>query len=115
MKNSIYSSLITLGLLCLLSCEKNNPSDLFYYDETGCSDVWWNGAPSYDTLTPQIYQDVVSSYLEDKNIELISFSIDYDSTKAEFCLGCICKTGAVLQVEVKSGRKQKMRRIGFYP
>ncbi len=106
---------MTLGLLCLLSCEKNNSSDLFYYDETGCSDVWWNDAPSYDTLTPQIYQDVVTSYLEDKNIELISFSIDYDSTKAEFCRACICKTGAIIQVEVESGRKQKMRRIGFYP
>ena len=55
------------------------------------------------------------SYLEDKNIELISFGINYDSAKAEVCLACFCRTGNVLQVEVEVGRKQKMRRIGFYP
>ena len=101
--------------LSLMSCDKNRSSDLFYYDETGCSDPWWNDTSYYDTLTTNIYKEIVASYLEDKNIELISFGINYDSAKAELCLACFCRTGNVLQVEVEAGRKQKMRRIGFYP
>lgn len=114
MKNSIFI-FFTMIFLSLMSCDKNRSPDLFYYDETGCSDAWWNDSQSYDTLTPDIYREIVASYLDDKNIELISFGINYDSAKAEACRACFCRTGNVLQVEVEAGRKQKMRSIGFYP
>jgi hypothetical protein len=116
MKKLLFIPIMSLVLMILPSCEQNTSSDIFYYDETGCSDVWWQDTPSGDTLTPQIYEDWVTSYLENKNIKVVSFQVIYPSTVVLSCRACHCKTGDILQVEVevKSGNKRKMRRIGFY-
>lgn len=110
MKKYLFIPLI----LMLVSCEKELTPNLFFYDETGCSDAWWEDAPQIDTLTPQIYEEWVTNYLEIKNIEVFSFQITYDSTVAELCYACHCKTGVVLELEVESGKRRKMRQLGFY-
>lgn len=104
--------LVGLGLAGISSCENASSSDLFYYNETGCADLWW--VDFSDTLTPGTYESFVEAYLLDENIEMQSFQTFYDSAVAEFCMACHCNTGTVLQVEVASGNKRKMRRLGFY-
>ena len=69
MKKFLFIPLI----LMLVSCEKELTPNLFFYDETGCSDAWWEDAPQIDTLTPQIYEEWVTNYLVIKNIEVFSF------------------------------------------
>ena len=101
-------------ILMLVSCEKEWTTNLFFYDETGCSDAWWKDAPQIDTLTPQIYEERVTNYLENRSIEVFSFQITYDSTVVELCFACHCKTGVVLEIEVESGKRRKMRQLGFY-
>ena len=110
MKKYVFISLI----LMLVSCEKESTPDLFFYNETGCSDAWWEDAPQIDTLTPEIYEEWVANYLESKNVEVFSFQITYDSAVAELCMACDCKTGRVLELEVESGKRRKMRQLGFY-
>ncbi|MAZ97536.1 MAG: hypothetical protein CMP53_08450 [Flavobacteriales bacterium] len=100
--------------LAFIACEKDTSPDLFYYDETGCADAWWVDAPPIDTLTMDIYEEYVASYLENNNVEVLSFNVTYDSTVAQVCMACFCKTGKVLQIEVQSGKKRKMRQLGFY-
>ena len=38
----------------------------------------------------------------------------FDSTVAQLCRACFCKTGTVLELEVESGKRRKMRQLGFY-
>ena len=110
MKRYFFVPLIVM----LLSCEKESTLDLFFYEETGCSDAWWEDTPQIDTITPQIYEECVTHYLVTRNIEVYSFQITYDSTVAELCFACHCKTGVVLELEVESGKRRKMRQLGFY-
>ncbi len=100
--------------LAFVACEMDTTPDLFYYNETGCSDAWWDDAPQIDTLTPELYEEWVTNYLESKNVEVFTFQITYDSTVAEFCMACHCRTGTVLELEVESGKRRKMRQLGFY-
>jgi hypothetical protein len=100
--------------LAFVACEMDSTPDLFFYDETGCSDAWWVDAPPIDTLTTDIYKELVASYLESNNVEVLSFHVTYDSTVAQLCRACFCKTGTVLELEVESGKRRKMRQLGFY-
>ncbi|HCP40913.1 MAG TPA: hypothetical protein DIT65_03895 [Cryomorphaceae bacterium] len=112
MKKHLVLILYGLILAGASSCENSSSSDIFYYDETGCADVWW--VNFNDTLAPGVYESVVSAYLLNADIEMYSFDTFYDSTVAELCFACHCRTGTVLQVEVESGNKRKMRSLGFY-
>ncbi len=113
MKNYFTLVLFGLGLAGISSCENSSDSDLFYYDETGCADLWW--IDFNDTVVaPGVYESVVRTYLLNEGIEMHSFHTFYDSTVAELCFACHCHTGTVLQVEVASGNRRKMRRLGFY-
>ena len=114
MKESLLIPLISLILIMLSACEQDTSSDIFYYDETGCSDAWLNYNTPLDTITPQIYEEWVTSYLESKNIEVVSFQVTYAPVGTINCLACDCKTGDILEVEVESGKSTKLRRIGFY-
>lgn len=113
MKVCLKLSLSVLLFLGVCSCEDDSRTDVFYYDETGCADLWW--VDFNDTVVaPGVYESVVRTYLLNEGIEMHSFNTFYDSTVAELCFACHCHTGTVLQVEVASGNRRKMRRLGFY-
>ena len=54
-----------------------------------------------------------SSIKKSENIDLISLTHEYDSSKAEFCLACHCKTGKVFELIVPKNDKRKMKRLGL--
>ena len=113
MKNFSTLFLIFISFAGFSSCENSSGSDLFYYNETGCADLWW--VDFNDTVVASgVYESVVRTYLLNEGIEMNAFHTFYDSTVAELCFACHCHTGLVLQVEVQSGNKRKMRRLGFY-
>jgi hypothetical protein len=113
MKKFFFFVLVSISLVGFTSCENSLGSDLFYYDETGCADLWW--VDLNDTVVaPGVYESVVRTYLFNEGIEMYSFHTSFDSTVAELCYACHCRTGTVLQVEVASGNRRKMRRLGFY-
>lgn len=112
MKVCLRLSLLLLLFLGVSSCENESRTDTFYYDETGCADLWW--VDFNDTITPSAYEEVVRAYLQDERIEMYSFQTYYDSTVTQLCFACHCKTGTVVRVEVEPGKKNKMRVLGFY-
>jgi hypothetical protein len=98
-------------ILFSFSCTKINQTT-FYWDETGCSDPWLDFY-SADTFSQETLNNAIRDYLLSENIDLISLSHEYDSSKAEFCLACHCKTGKVFELIVPKNDKRKMKRLGL--
>tara|TARA_B100001057_G_scaffold98476_1_gene95219 strand:- start:1476 stop:1850 length:375 start_codon:yes stop_codon:yes gene_type:complete len=98
-------------ILFSFSCTKINQTT-FYWDETGCSDPWLDFYTA-DTFSQEALNNAIRDYLLIENIDLISLSHEYDSSKAEFCLACHCKTGKVFELIVPKNDKRKMKRLGL--
>ena len=98
-------------IISLFSCTKNSQIT-FYWDETGCSDPWLDFY-STDTFSQEAQNNAIRDYLLSENIELISLSHEYDSSKLEFCLACHCKTGKVFELIVPKNDKRKMKNLGI--
>ena len=104
--------LFALSIISLsISCTKN-PQINFYWDETGCFDPWLDFYTA-DTFSQAAQYNAIRDYLLSENIELISLSHEYDSSKAEFCLACHCKTGKVFELIVPKNDKIKMKKLGL--
>ncbi len=98
-------------IISSFSCTKNSQIT-FYWDETGCSDPWLDFYTA-DTFSQEAQNNAIRDYLLSENIELISLSHEYDSSKAEFCLACHCKTGKVFELIVPKNDKRKMKNLGI--
>lgn len=98
-------------IISSFSCTKNSQIT-FYWDETGCSDPWLDFY-STDTFSQEAQNNAIRDYLLSENIDLISLSHEYDSSKAEFCLACHCKTGKVFELIVSKNDKRKMKNLGL--
>ena len=98
-------------IISSFSCTKNSQIT-FYWDETGCSDPWLDFY-STDTFSQEAQNNAIRDYLLSENIELISLSHEYDSSKVEFCLACHCKTGKVFELIVPKNDKRKMKNLGI--
>ena len=98
-------------IISSFSCTKNSQIT-FYWDETGCSDPWLYFYTA-DTFSQEAQNNAIRNYLLSENIDLISLSHEYDSSKAEFCLACHCKTGKVFELIVSKNDKRKMKNLGL--
>ena len=98
-------------IISSFSCTKNSQIT-FYWDETGCSDPWLDFYTA-DTFSQEAQNNAIRDYLLSENIELISLSHEYDSSKVEFCLACHCKTGKVFELIVPKNDKRKMKNLGI--
>ena len=108
LRHSLYIFSI---IISSFSCTKN-PQITFYWDETGCSDPWLDFYTA-DTFSQEAQNNAIGDYLFSENIYLISISHEYDSSKAEFCLACHCKTGKVFELIVPKNDKRKMKNLGI--
>ena len=98
-------------IISSFSCTKNSQIT-FYWDETGCSDPWLDFYTA-DTFSQEAQNNAIRNYLLSENIDLISLSHEYDSSKAEFCLACHCKTGKVFELIISKNDKRKMKNLGL--
>ena len=98
-------------IISSFSCTKNSQIT-FYWDETGCSDPWLDFYTA-DTFSQEAQNNAIRNYLLSENIDLISLSHEYDSSKAEFCLACHCKTGKVFELIVSKNDRRKMKNLGL--
>ena len=98
-------------IISSFSCTKSSQIT-FYWDETGCSDPWLDFYTA-DTFSQEAQNNAIRNYLLSENIYLISLSNEYDSSKAEFCLACHCKTGKVFELIVSKNDKRKMKNLGL--
>jgi hypothetical protein len=112
MKNIILFVFAFVGISLFTSCEKD-AANTFYFDAIGCDNPWDNYYTA-DTFSYEHLRFAINGFLTDENIDVNSIEIDFDSTKMELCYACHCKTGTVIIVNVESGKKWKMKNLGFY-
>ena len=74
-------------------------------------EVGISNSPFSKNLNDNLYNEY--AMLKSENIDLISLSHEYDSSKAEFCLACHCKTGKVFELIVSKNDKRKMKNLGL--
>ena len=110
MKKSFF--ILTSKLTLFYSCSKNSEPTIFYWDETGCSDPWLDFYTA-DSFSQEEQYLSIENYLSSENIELISVVHFYDSTKAEFCLACHCKTGKIFELTIPKKDKGKINNLGI--
>ena len=110
MKYLIYFTIATI--IFFFSCSKNTEPTTFYWDETGCSDPWLDFYTA-DSFTQVGQYLSIEDYLSSENIELISVTHFYDSTKSELCLACFCKTGKIFELTIPKKDKRKINKLGI--
>lgn len=87
---------------------REETTEIFYWDESGCADYWGDSVEGESVVT------IISRYLKTKGVTILKFSIDFDTSKVEYCMACHCKTGRVYSVVVPASEKSKMRDLHFY-
>lgn len=109
MKNVV---IILLGIL-LINCSSNDTDieqNLYYYDQTACSDPWKTGQhDSNDKTTLELRK-----YLE--NLEVIVLGINFKdiSKKGEMiCDACRCPTGTRIIINIHERDSEKVIDVGF--
>lgn len=93
----------------LSSCKKEN-MEIFYWDETSCSDPW-------QAEHPVIEEEKIANiklYLSKEDISVEAIHIEFDSSKTQLCQACNCTTGNVIGLKVLSKYKEKMEQLNFY-
>ena len=109
MKNTSLFLLSLFSFILIASCNKDD-TEVFYWDETSCSDPWQT---NYND-TDEEKKANIELYLTDKNIEVEGINFEYDSSKVTFCTACNCTTGNVIGIKVSSKDKEKMEELNFY-
>ncbi|WP_181163634.1 hypothetical protein [Pontibacter mangrovi] len=72
-----------------ISCEKEESSTQFYWEQTKCSDPWGTGENNTNTETVL----AVTKYLEDEGISVLNVEFDNNSELDSLCESCGCGTG----------------------
>lgn len=94
----------------LIACNKEDDTELFYWDETGCSDPWLQNSEDTEKQT----KDLIRKFLLKGNVNVEEIRFEFDQTKMQNCRACHCKTGRIIIVEVASTDKNKMKELEFY-
>ena len=108
MKNLKLPLIISLTVI-LFSCSKNEPLSM-RWDLTGCFNPW-DGHFSLDTFSTEGYNAGVYEYLSDEGIDVNYITSEFDSSKAELCFACHCKTGTVIRVNIPTKDRRKLKNL----
>jgi len=103
--------LFALILICILliSCNNENSTDnIFYWDQTGCSDPWDvnENFSNSDTLVS------LSAYLESEGVIVLNARTERTS-EGPFCFACSCTTGLRIFITISETDNTKAESLGF--
>ncbi|WP_107039056.1 hypothetical protein [Brumimicrobium mesophilum] len=107
-KVTLFIMLISLFTF-ISSCNKDK-TEIFYWDETSCSDPWQ--ANAYDPEEEK--KASIKLYLLNEDISVEAVNFEFDSSKAQFCEACSCTTGNIIAMKVSSKDTGKMEELNFY-
>ena len=108
MKNIKISLIISLTII-LFSCTQNEPLSM-RWDLTGCFNPWDNHF-SLDTFSTESYNAGVYNYLSEEGIDVNYITSEFDSSKAELCFACHCKTGNVITINIPKKDRRKLKNL----
>ena len=109
MKNVV---IILLGIL-IISCSSNDTDieqNLYYYDQTGCSDPWKTGQHDSNDKTAL----ELRKYLENLEVIVLGVSFKDISKKGEMtCDAYTCLTGTRIIINIHEHDSEKIVDVGF--
>ena len=104
----LFLYLFIAGVL-VAACNKDEAVTM-RWDLTGCSNPW-DSQINLDTFTTEGYHQGIYDYLSSENIQVNYISSEFDSSKAEVCLACHCKTGEIILINIPKRDKSKLKRL----
>ena len=96
-------------VIIVAACNKDEAVTM-RWDLTGCSNPW-DSQINLDTFTTEGYHQGIYDYLMAENIAINYISSEFDSSKAEVCLACFCKTGEIILINIPKRDKSKLKRL----
>ncbi|PCI33748.1 MAG: hypothetical protein COB60_07135 [Flavobacteriaceae bacterium] len=105
----IVRSLLIL-LMSISSCDKEVDQNLYYWDQTKCSDPWNTGQNDNNTETTI----ALRQYFENLNVTILEISFENLSQEGEnSCDACTCTSGVRITINVPESDSQKVLDLGF--
>ena len=104
----LFIYLLLAGIM-VAGCNKDEAVTM-RWDLTGCSNPW-DSQINLDTFTTEAYHQGIYDYLMAENIAVNYISSEFDSSKAELCLACHCKTGEIILINIAKSDKRKLKRL----
>lgn len=106
--------LLLIFLPVLWGCSKipgsgdKMPENVYLYNQTQCSDKWGYGQADGEMAKK------LKTYLESKQITVISITITSPPGDMVVCQACSCSTGRVFKVVVAESDLDKLKAEGFH-
>ena len=109
MKNVV---IILLGIL-IISCSSNDTDieqNLYYYDQTGCTDPWNTGSNDSNDKTAL----ELRKYFKSLEVIILDVSFEDISKEGEYsCDACTCLTGTRIIINIHERDSEKVVDVGF--
>jgi len=110
MNTTYIVKFLLILLISISSCDKEEDQNLYYWDQTKCSDPWNTGQNDNNTETTI----ALRQYFENLNITLLEISFENLSQNNEnSCDACNCTTGIRITIDVPENDSQKVLNLGF--
>lgn len=98
------------GIL-MFSCSNSDiDQNLYYYDQTGCSDAWNTGENDSNAKT----EAALIKYFNDLNVTILKVRFENRTKKGEVsCNACTCLTGIRITIDIPESANEKVVSVGF--
>ncbi|PRY12662.1 hypothetical protein CLV24_10733 [Pontibacter ummariensis] len=109
LNNCICTATFLVVAVLAASCEKEESSTQFYWEQTKCSDPWGTGENNTNTETIL----AVTKYLEDKGVSVLNVKFDNRSKLGSLCESCGCGTGKRILITVPEQDYRDIKSLNF--
>ncbi|MGB5819575.1 MAG: hypothetical protein WBG90_08825 [Saonia sp.] len=97
-------------MIVLISCDKDDENNRFYWNQTKCADPWNTGENDSNEQT----SIAISDFLEKEQITVLNLNFDSQSPLDSLCESCSCGTGQRIIIDVENADASKMKDLDFY-
>ena len=110
MKVKVYQSIVLLFFLTILmlGCKKDKKYVWVQYNETWCSDSWYNG-----DYTENEKKDLVKKYFKERGCDIKTINITEVGAQIP-CFACVCQSGLAVKCEIKNEFIETFINEGFF-
>lgn len=102
---------IFLFAILIYGCSDNDiDQNLYYYDQTGCSDPWHTGENDSNAKT----ETALIKYFDHLNVTILGVRFENRTKEGEIpCNACTCLTGIRIIINIPINANEKVMDVGF--
>lgn len=92
------------------SCDNDIDQNLFYWNQTKCSDPWNTGENDSNKIT----DTALRKYFDDLNVNILEVNFKNISQEGEnSCDACSCSSGIRIIINIPDSDNQEVINVGF--